>query len=212
MREVARAHTGCKSENQDPECCKTTPHWSVAYSQYKPKNCSTPSLGEKFKPCYRLIGYNRMRVEWLNSEELGVLMRFVDMSYQNEELRITFLFSFCPTGKIPKFSGNLWRNCPWSWGSAARSSRGREIGSFSRLTMDREYWLSWHLGDYSTGSPGHKQYVGVDTSLQMEKLEQRGKVTYTKSQYHLVLTQQWNPSVWILSLLPCLLGTALAQG
>ena len=84
-------------------------------------------LSEKFKTCYRLVGYNLMRGEWLSSKELRFLVRFIGMRYENEELRRTFLFSFCHTTKISKFSGNPWRNCTWSWGSVVKSSRGREI-------------------------------------------------------------------------------------
>lgn len=36
-------------------------------------------------------------------------------------------------------------------------------------------------GDNSTGSSGHRQFVGVDTSLRMGKLGQRSEVTFTQS-------------------------------
>lgn len=71
-----------------------------------------------------------------------------------------------------------------------KSNRRREI--FFLLKVDLGQGVLAFLTppwDHSTGSPGQRQYVGVDTCLQMGKLEQRGKVTFSKSQYHLVLTQ-----------------------
>lgn len=63
---------------------------------------------------------------------------------------------------------------------------------------------------HSFGTPGQRKYVGVDSSLLVGKLEW-GEVTFTKSQCHLLLTQEGNPHVRSPISLTCPMGTALAQ-
>lgn len=117
-------------------------------------------------------------------------------------MRRTSLFFLCPPTKIYKFSGNLCRNCPWSWGSVVTSNRGRAgVLAFLTTALGPQRWF-----------PRPKTICRCWCQSADGKTGAEGWNDFTESQYHLVLTQEWNPRVWIPRSTTCPLGTALAQG